>query len=226
MVLMQRLEYREVSEGLPAASLELAELLPEVSFGSPLCSEVARLETAKQGLQHSPFARCDRAVIDERSRAGGPMGRPEPLLLHQAVCGVVIGKAGYRRRVYVEIIKLAAARWRIGTDMLRLGGEQRMQRIDADDRSAILPRGAGERRKIAKVSDPPVVPATQTIELATQAPAARSRPELCWQIAPIRRDDQIDACRNVAGLELQTVIAERQTSRQRHRQAPSPCSLG
>src|SRR5215469_12643716 len=109
--------------------------------------------------------------------------------------------------------------------MLRLGGKQRMQRIDADDRSAALPRGASERRKIAKVSDAPVVLAAQTVELAAQSPAARTRLELRGQIAPIRRDNQIDACRNVAGFELQTVIAQRQTCRQRHRQAPSPGTL-
>src|SRR6516225_9016457 len=111
MVLMQRLEYGEVSEGLPSVSLKLAELLSEASFGSPLCPELARLETAKRGLQHRPFARCDRAVIDEQSRSGGPMRRPEPLLLHQAVYGLVLDKAGYRRHVHVEIIELAPARW-------------------------------------------------------------------------------------------------------------------
>src|SRR5215469_4633684 len=111
MVLMQRLEYSKLSEGLPSASLELAELLSEVSFGSPLCTELARLEAAKQGLQHRPFACCDRAVIDQPSRAGGPMGRAEPLLLHQVAHRLVLGKAGYGRHVYVEIIELAPARW-------------------------------------------------------------------------------------------------------------------
>src|SRR5215469_1642006 len=65
----------------------------------------------------------------------------------------------------------------------------------------------------------------QTVELAAQSPAARTRLELRGQIAPIRRDNQIDACRNVAGFELQTVIAQRQTCRQRHRQAASPGTL-
>ena len=98
--------------------------------------------------------------------------------------------------------------------MPRLGGEERVQRIDPDYRSAATSRGAGERREIAEISDPPIPLAAQTVKLTAQPPAARARPELGGKVAAIRRDDQIGKGRNAVSLDLEAVLAERQTGRQ------------
>ena len=55
------------------------------------------------------------------------------------------------------------------------------------------PAVAGERCEIGEISDPPIPLAAQTIKLAAQPPAARTRPELGGKMATIRRDDQIGA---------------------------------
>src|SRR5271169_6811479 len=117
------------------------------------------------------------------------MSRPEPLAAHQLAYRLVLGKAGNCRHVDVNIIELAAARRRIGADMPRLGGEQRVQRVDADHRSSATSRGTGERREIGEIPDPPIALAPQTVKLTAQPPAVRARPELRGKVAAIGRDD-------------------------------------
>src|SRR5580704_17662449 len=119
------------------------------------------------------------------------MSRPEPLATHQLPYRLVLGKAGNCRHVDVKIVELAAARRRIGADMPRLGGEQRVQRIYADYRSGATSRGACERREIGEISDAPIPLAAQTVKLTAQPPAARTRPELSRKVTAIRRDDKI-----------------------------------
>src|SRR5438105_14029053 len=105
------------------------------------------------------------------------MSRPEPMSPEQLAYCLVLRKAGNCGHVDVKIIELAAARRRVGADMPRLGGEQRVQRINADHRSGARPRGAGQPREIAEISDAPIPLAAQTIKLTTQPPGARAGPE-------------------------------------------------
>ena len=100
--------------------------------------------------------------------------------------------------------------------MARLGGEQRVQRIDADHRSVTMSRDAGEGREIGEISDTPIPLAAQTVKLTAEPPAARARPERGGKVAAIRRDDQISMGVGAVSLDLEAVIAERQSTRQWH----------
>src|SRR5947208_13802973 len=142
------------------------------------------------------------------------MSRPKPLAGHQLAYRRVLGKAGYCTHVDVKIVELAAARRRIGADMPRLGGEQRVQRVDADHRPGATSRDTGEHCEIGEISDAPIPLAAQPVKLTAQAPAARTRPELGGKVAAIRRDDQIGTSVDAVSLDLKAVIAERQTTRQ------------
>src|SRR5215831_6883295 len=85
---------------------------------------------------------------------------------------VILGKAGYRGHIDIEIIEPDAARRRIGTAMQRLGGEQRVEGIDSTRRGAA---GSGSTRhpcQIGKVAHAQLARAAQTVELAGQTPAA------------------------------------------------------
>src|SRR5580693_106731 len=142
------------------------------------------------------------------------MSRPEPLATHQLPYRLVLGKAGNCRHVDVKIIELAAARRRIGADMPRLGGEQRVQRIDPDHRRGATSRGTSEHREIGEITDPPIPLAAQAVKLTAQPPAARARPEPGGKVAAIRCDDQIGTGVDALSLDLEAVIPERQTARQ------------
>ena len=87
--------------------------------------------------------------------------------------------------------------------MPRLGGEQRMQRIDTENwRPDDVPRRRGRAPRDREVPDPPIALAAQTVKLAAQPPAARPRPELGRQIAALGSDDQINLGVFVVGLDL------------------------
>ena len=64
VMLVKRLEYREIPEGSSTDALKITELLSKGGFHGSICTELARLKAAKQRLQHSPFAGSDGAVID------------------------------------------------------------------------------------------------------------------------------------------------------------------
>src|SRR5215467_3577011 len=117
------------------------------------------------------------------------MGCAERLLLHQRAHRLVFGEAGHGSYVDVEVIELAAARGRIRAHMQRLGGEQRMQRVYAENRGSARTSSTGEDCKIGEVPDTPILPAPQAVELTAEAPAMLPRPELGRQIAAIGGDD-------------------------------------
>ena len=94
--------------------------------------------------------------------------------------------------------------------MARLGGEQRVQRIDADRRRAKPPRGACQPTQIGEIADPPIARAAQSVELRCQTPIAPARLQRLGQVTRRRRDDQLYLCRHAPGLHSQLVIAERQ----------------
>src|SRR5437764_14950990 len=115
------------------------------------------------------------------------MSRPEPMSPEQLAYCLVLGKAGNCGHVNVKIIELAAARRRIGADMPRLGGEQRVQRIDADHGRGATSRDTGEHCEIGEISDAPIPLAAQPVKLTAQAPAARTRPQLRAEVGAIPR---------------------------------------
>ena len=132
VVLVQRFEHGKIGERLLRALLEFPESLSCDAVRGPVRAELHRLKTAKQRFQHGPLAGGDGAIVDKLGRPSCPVGRPKPLARHQLAYRLVLGKAGNCRHVYVKIVELTAARRRIGAYMPRLGGEQRVQRIDAD----------------------------------------------------------------------------------------------
>ena len=76
--------------------------------------------------------------------------------------------------------------------MARLGGEQRMQRVDADRGGAERPGLPAQQRQIAEIADAPIARAAQTVKLGGEAPAARARLQRVGEVAGIRRDDEAD----------------------------------
>src|SRR5438445_10825358 len=100
--------------------------------------------------------------------------------------------------------------------MQGLGCEQGMKRVDAEHRCLARTGRVSEARKVAEVADPPICRAAQTVKLAAQAPFAAAGSEFGRKVAPFRSDDQTELSGNTAGFEVESVVTERQSIRQRH----------
>ncbi len=220
-MLVQRLEHAKIGECPPAILLKSAKALAKPAPRGPVIAQIERLETAPQRLHDRPLAGSDRAVVDQLGRARGPSRGAEPVALDQTLRGRVLGKARGGRGVDVKIIEPGPARRRIGAEMQRLGRKPRVQRVDAQDRGAIISSLEGERGEIGKVAHSPIVFAAQPVELTGQPPAARPGSELWRQIAAGGGHDQVELCRDAAGLERQPMIAGRQSRRQRNGGPPA-----
>ena len=93
--------------------------------------------------------------------------------------------------------------------MARLGGEQRVQRVDPDRARAELAGLPAERCQIAEIADAPVARAAQAIELGGEAPAARARLQRSAEMARLGRNDEADFRARAGAADRQPVIAER-----------------
>ena len=181
MMLVQRLERRKGFEFGAAGALKLAER------GAALARVIALSKASIQRLEHRPFQRRHRAVIDQvasRARAiasaGAAPRSPGPPR-----------NPGTAGGVDVEIVETNAARRRIWADMARLG-EQRVQWVESSRRAACGRRLAPATRQIAK-SPMPQLRALRTPKLDRQSPAARPSLQSGRQMAIPRRDDQMSA---------------------------------
>src|SRR5215469_866880 len=163
LVLVECLEQREIGERLPAAALKSPEFLSDRACRSPVRPELVRVEPAEQRFQYGFLAGCDCSVVNERGRTRSPMSGPEPSPLHQLVHRRILGEAGDRSHIDIEIIEMTAARRRIRADMPWLSREQRVQRIDAENRSGISAGRSAEPSEIAEIANAPVPVAAQSI---------------------------------------------------------------
>ena len=201
---VQRLEGGERRQRFAALPPERAE------GGAEGVAASACAEAPVERLEYRAFQRRDRGVIDEPRAAR----RHDRLGRDQRLHGGILGKAGDQGHIDVEIIEPGPARWRIRAEMARLGGEQRMQRVDADRRGAELAPLPAQRRQIAEIADAPILRAAQTVKLGGEAPAARARLQCSREVAGIRRDDEADFRARPSSGYREAVITERQSGRQ------------
>ena len=73
----------------------------------------------------------------------------------------------------IERIEETPAGGREGAPAVRLGQEERVQRIDAKEIGTRAPAGLGEFAEIGKIADPPVSRGPQFVKLTEDAPAGR-----------------------------------------------------
>src|SRR6516225_7378584 len=125
-MLMECFEDRKMCKRWSAVPLKVTESPAETALCGALCAQLAHLEASEQRLQYRSLALGDRAVIDEPGGARIGKGHRERFPIDQSVHRLILGKTGYRGHVDVKVINVAAARWRVGTRMLRLGGKQRV----------------------------------------------------------------------------------------------------
>src|SRR6516164_1363702 len=116
----------KICKRLSAVALKVTESAAEAALCGALCAQLAHLEASEQRLQHRSLALGDRAVIDEPGGARIGEGHRERFPIDQSAYRLILGKTGYRGHVDVKVIDVAAARWRVGTRMQRLGGKQRV----------------------------------------------------------------------------------------------------
>src|SRR5271166_1790854 len=213
---VESFEDREIDERLPAVALKLPKSPAEIALCGALYIQFVRLEAPKQRLQHRPLARSDRAVIDEPSRARGGEGHREPFSFDQCARRFILGKTGHSGDVDVKVIDVGAARWRIGAEVQRFGGKQRVEGVDAERHRGVGPGSAGKPCKVGEVAHCPILSAAQAIELARQAPVAGTRTKLGREVTASRGNDEAEPRCNTAGVELKPVITKRQPRWQCH----------
>ncbi len=106
-----------------------------------------RREDAEEDQKRLQLRRADVPVVDEL-RFARTLGRHE-CVRHAFESGCLVD--GNIKRVQEQ-----AVRGGEGACALRRGGEERVQRIDADEVGAGLRRDLGEARQVLKVADAPV----------------------------------------------------------------------
>ncbi len=208
---VQRFEDRKRGQRLAAILLKHPKRIAERTARTAIRPELLRPKAPEQRFQHRALDCRDGGIID---KVGGS-GRGNRFGRRQRPYRRILGKAGHSGHVDVEVIEKGAARRRIGAQVPRLGGKQRVQRIDPDCRGAKRRRIAAEPREVGEIADSPIPAAAQTIELSSQAPAAHARLQFRMEIAGGGSDDQTDLRLSAAGSERQAVIAERERRRQR-----------
>ncbi len=202
-MLVQRLEGGKRRERVAALKLERTER------GAERAAAIALAEAPVERLEHRAFQRGDRGVIDQTRAAR----RKDRIGRRQRPRSFILGKAGDLGHVDVKIIEPDPARWRIRAEMTRLGGEQRVQRVDPDRAGAEPACLTAERCQIAEIADPPIARAAYTVKLGGEAPVARARPQCIGEMAGIGRDDEADFRRFTDAGNGEAVIAEWQSGR-------------
>ena len=205
-MLVQRFEGGKGGERLAALPPECAESGAERTAAAAL----PRPEAAVERLQHRALQRRDGGVFDQP----GAAGRQDRVGRRQRLRGGILGKTGDPGHVDVEIIEPYPARWRIRAEVARLGGEQRMERVDPDHAGAELTGLPGEGCQIAEIADAPIARAAQPVKLGGEAPAARPGLQRIAEMACIGCDGEADFRTRAAAGDGEAVIAERQSARE------------
>src|SRR5882724_9850527 len=186
-MLPQRLKGRQYPKLRAAVALKIAELATVNVFRCQMLLP----EMLKQEREDSQLAGCDPRVIDQ-------MGCPQrrELVLEQGVGPEMpdcIAFLELQHRLWIdidEVQKLPAA-GRIGTGAFRLIGEQRVQRVEADDARAPADRKAGQLQEVGEIPDSPIARRSQGEELDGEAPDPSRALQARRKKGTRRRNDQM-----------------------------------
>ncbi len=128
-----------------AQGLEGRKALQRRALGRAISIEIVIGAAAAERLVQHGALQCRNAGVVDQLGLAQAHGVGLPLACVVAADDLVDGD--------IDRIEVLAARRRIGTGALGIGGEQRMQRIDADEVGALRGEQLGELRQILEVAD-------------------------------------------------------------------------
>lgn len=177
-------------------------------IGSAGRRKMPRAKVLEQQLQHFELGGGHAGMVDQRR---GPQRR-EPALEPRRFDVPARGLAGReivdRLDVDVQHVDPLPRRRAVGAGARRIGREQRVQRVQADQVGALPGHAVDERFEVAEIADAPVARRAQCIELQRRPPDAAAVLHGGWSVAAAGRSDE----HRFAGkpVDLQPVVAGRE----------------
>ncbi len=215
---MQRIEHGMLLERLAHLRAKSAERQRPLGRGG----KVAPLERREQELEHAQLETPHREIVDQLGGARILQLAAEAAIAEHGARLAALGEVGHRRGVEVEHVQEQAAGWRVRADVVGVGGEQGVQRVDPDRARAERRGPLGQVGEVGEVAHAPVALRADAVELRGHAPepGPRRRP-----VATGGRHDQLQRAvylRIAAHRHGQPVIALRQGGWQGH----APATIG
>ena len=115
---------------------------------------------------------------------------------------------GHRGHIDIQDVEQQTARRRIGTGVLGIVGEHRMQRIETYHIGSAIGSQLYQLAQVTKITDAPICRRAQQVKLRGNAPQPPPIGKHRWQPALTGRNHQ--GHRRTAGLDREVMVAPRQ----------------